>query len=71
MFGDILHGFLWFVFGAYLCLFSDTIKKSGGTLKGLLAGRYFFVMMGFFATYCGFLYNDMTSIMLNLFGSCY
>ena len=27
--------------------------------------------MGFYAFFCGFIYNDMMSLPLNLFGSCY
>ena len=28
-------------------------------------------MMGFFATYCGWIYNDFIGMNLNIFGSCY
>ena len=29
------------------------------------------VMMGFFAFYCGWIYNDFLGMNLNIFGSCY
>lgn len=37
-----------------------------------LKTRYLLLLMGFFATYCGLIYNDFMSIPLTLFGSsCY
>jgi len=69
MFGDIGHGFLLFLFGAYLCIKSDDLLKS--SLWPLAKARYLLLMMGLFATYCGFIYNDMMAMPLNLFGSCY
>lgn len=69
MFGDIAHGFILFVFGLFLVFRNHQIENS--ILKMLLPHRYLFAMMGFFSTYCGFIYNEFLSISLNLFGSCY
>ena len=33
--------------------------------------RYVLTLMGFFALFSGFIYNDFMSTGLNLFGSCY
>ena len=63
MFGDIGHGFLLFSLGVFLC-FNQKIK-------GLRDFRYLFLLMGFFSIFCGFIYNEIFSIPLNLFGSCY
>ena len=71
MFGDIGHGSLLLAFGAYLCYNAEEIKSSKGSLAIILPARYLILMMGFFALYCGLIYNDFMSIPFNLFGSCY
>jgi V-type H+-transporting ATPase subunit a len=71
MFGDIGHGGLLFAFGIYLCLKADEIKASKSLLALLHPARYLLLLMGMFAFYCGFIYNDFMSIPFNLFGSCY
>ena len=74
MFGDIGHGFLLFLFGVYLCLASNQLQhnhKRNSMVLGLVKARYMLLMMGFFATYSGLIYNDMMAMPLNLFGSCY
>jgi V-type H+-transporting ATPase subunit a len=71
MFGDIGHGFLLMLFGAYLCIYNEKIKKSDSMFKVLLVARHMFLMMGFFGTYNGLIYNEYLSLPLNLFGSCY
>ncbi len=72
MFGDMGHGFLLFMFGLYLCSRKKSIlKNSKSSLRHLIKVRYLLTLMGFFAFYCGFIYNDFLSIPFNIFGSCY
>jgi V-type H+-transporting ATPase subunit a len=71
MFGDIGHGLVLFAFAAFLCWKKDMIMRASEDLYFILKIRYLLLMMGFFATFCGFIYNDMMSLPLNLFGSCY
>jgi V-type H+-transporting ATPase subunit a len=72
MFGDMCHGSLLFLFAIYLCLNADSLKKNNSRLSVLLPLRYALLLMGFFASYMGFIYNDFMSIPMRLFGlSCY
>jgi len=72
MFGDIGHGGLLLAFGAYLCLFKESIERDKKSmLATILPGRYLLLLQGFFAFYCGFIYNDFMAMPWNLFGSCY
>ena len=68
MYGDIGHGLILLLFSLYLCIFNNKLSKTA--LKPILFARYFLLLMGFFATYCGLLYNDFLSIPIDA-GSCY
>jgi len=73
MYGDIGHGSFLFAGGLYL-LWNEKANdkaKLGELTEGLHGGRYMIVMMGFFAVYAGFVYNDMFALGLNLFKSRY
>jgi len=70
MYGDWGHGMIYFAFGATLCLFEGKIRENPG-LKGLLVARYFLLMMGFFAVFFGFLYNEFFAVPTNIFGTCF
>lgn len=69
MFGDFGHGLLVFMFGSVLCLFSNQLKD--GPLGFLLPYRYFALLLGVFATYCGLLYNEFFALPMEIFKSCY
>lgn len=50
--------------------FKEKIVKENSPMKTLLPARYLLTLMGFFACFCGFIYNDMMSLTFD-FGSCY
>ena len=68
MFGDIGHGFLLFLFGAFACLAAEKLR--GGALDTLVQARYLLLLMGFFATFNGICYNDFMSLPIET-GTCY
>jgi V-type H+-transporting ATPase subunit a len=70
MFGDIGHGLILFIFGIYLCIAAENANYPK-LLKPLIKNRYLLLLMGFFALYCGFIYNEFFSLALPLFGTCY
>lgn len=63
MFGDMGHGSILCYVGLYLVL--------KGSNEGVGQMRYLLFLMGFFAVYCGFVYNEFFALPLNLFSSCY
>lgn len=75
MYGDIFHGFCIFAAGLYLLWnekkFVQQVKDGeiGEIPAGVFGARYCLTMMGFFAFYCGLIYNDMASNPIQLFDS--
>ena len=68
MFGDIGHGLALVSFGIYLFIQGKDFLKDFQIYRF----RYLVFLMGFFAFYCGLLYNDFIGLSLPLFGnSCY
>jgi V-type H+-transporting ATPase subunit a len=69
MFGDVLHGAILFIVSTWLC-FSN--PAPGTALHDLSKIKYLLLLMGFFATFNGFIYNDYASIPLKVLGdSCF
>ena len=63
MFGDIGHGGMVLMFAVLVCFLADHLRKVEG-MEYLLRMRYLLLLMGFFATYMGLIYNDFMSIPL-------
>jgi V-type H+-transporting ATPase subunit a len=68
MFGDIMHGGLLLGFALYLYW----VGRENSPVAAMWDIKHFLLLMGFFSTFCGFCYNDYSSVPLYLFGeSCY
>ena len=68
MFGDVFSGGLLLSAGIYFCIAPQT---PGSTAAMVAPGRYFLLLMGIFSVFCGFIYNDFTSVSMYLFDSCW
>lgn len=69
MFGDMGHGGLWLCIALFVFTNGKMLNNMG--LGAAYHNRYLVLMMGFFATYCGSIYNEMFSIPWDLWGTCY
>ncbi|KAK2196427.1 bifunctional ATPase [Babesia duncani] len=71
MFGDIGHGICLIFFALFLIFCHQKLanKYTGEVSLMVINGRYMILLMGIFATYTGFIYNDFLSIPNNLFSS--
>jgi len=70
MFGDMGHGGALAIMGGLMCLFYGRLSKMPA-VRGMLHARYLILLMGLFAFFAGFIYNDFMAIPVYFFDSCY
>ena len=75
MYGDIGHGTLltlgalWFIWNERYYQKLIRYGEMDEIMGMVFGGRYMLILMGLFAVYAGFIYNDCFSIPFNIFGS--
>eukprot|EP00026_Physarum_polycephalum_P002686 Phypoly_transcript_02694.p1 GENE.Phypoly_transcript_02694~~Phypoly_transcript_02694.p1 ORF type:complete len:828 (+),score=115.76 Phypoly_transcript_02694:179-2662(+) len=73
MFGDIGHGCFLLMFSLALIYYEKSLssQKLNEIVQMPFDGRYVLLVMSFYAIFCGFIYNELFSVPVNIFGSAW